>query len=279
MIIRKFEPGTEWLYIKIYSGIKTSDLVLDQVILPLVENLKEKNQIHKWFFIRYHDPKSHVRVRFHLKDTNHFGAVVKDFNDRIKTLVSSGEISEIVIDSYKREIERYGEKTIEFAEELFHKSSELTLKFLDFDDEDKIIVAMFYIDQILSELKLPIEKKLEWITQFNNSFKKEFNSDKNMNNQLSKKYRDFKPKYNNFIDTNEFEEVKDQILLNIRESAAPLSNILNNQSEIKSEIFFQSIFHMHINRIFTSNQRLFEMIIYDYLWRHCKLKINEIMRR
>lgn len=270
MIIRKFEPGTEWLYIKIYSGIKTSDLVLDQVILPLVENLKENKQIHKWFFIRYHDPKSHLRVRFHLKDTNHFGAVVKDFNDRIKTFVNSGEISEIIMDSYKRETERYGEKTIEFAEELFHKSSELILNFIDYDDEEKIMVTLFYMDQILSELKLSTDKKLVWINQYNDSFKKEFNSDKNLNNQLSKKYRDFKASYFNFINTTEFEEVKDLILFNIKKSTASLSNIVNNQNEIKLKYFFQSIFHMHINRIFTSNQRLFEMIIYDYLWRYYK---------
>lgn len=123
---------------------------------------------------------------------------------------------------------------------------------------------------LLSELKLPIDKKLEWINQYNDSFKKEFNSDKNLNNQLSKKYRDFKANYFNFINTTEFEEVKNLILLNVKESTTSLSNIVNNQNEIKLKYFFQSIFHMHINRIFTSNQRLFEMIIYDYLWRYYK---------
>ncbi|WP_326982149.1 lantibiotic dehydratase C-terminal domain-containing protein [Chryseobacterium sp. MYb264] len=32
----------------------------------------------------------------------------------------------------------------------------------------------------------------------------------------------------------------------------------------------QSLFHMHINRLFVSDQRLFEMIIYDYLHRYYK---------
>ncbi|WP_409514659.1 lantibiotic dehydratase C-terminal domain-containing protein [Chryseobacterium sp.] len=41
-------------------------------------------------------------------------------------------------------------------------------------------------------------------------------------------------------------------------SSAPLSK------------FFQSIFHMHINRMFISDQRLFEMVIYDYLFRYYK---------
>lgn len=278
MTIRKFNPGTEWVFIKIYSGIKTSDIVLEEAIIPLVHYLDENNLIHKWFFIRYHDPKSHLRLRLHLKDNNHYGSAIKAINDKIKIFIDSGEISSINIDSYKREIERYGQETIEFAEELFHQSSKLILNFLDYDDEEKIMVTMFYIDQILSKIKLPAERKLEWIEHYNNSFKKEFNSDKNLNSQLSKKYRDFKSNYHNFINTNEFEEVKDHIILNIRQSHESLLNIVNTQKGIKLEDFFQSIFHMHIIRIFTSNQRLFEMVIYDYLWRHYKFSKNEIMR-
>ncbi len=278
MTIRKFNLGTEWIFIKIYSGIKTSDIVLEEAIIPLVQYLDENNLIHKWFFIRYYDPKSHLRLRLHLKDTNQYGSVVKVINDKIKVLIDSGEISEINIDSYKREIERYGQRTIEFAEELFHQSSKLILNFLDYDDEEKIMVTMFYIDQILSKIKLPAERKLEWIEQYNNSFKKEFNSDKSLNSQLSKKFRDFRPNYHNFIHTNEFEEVKDHIILNIRQSHESLLNIVNIQKGIKLEDFFQSIFHMHINRIFTSNQRLFEMVIYDHLWRYYKVSKNEIIR-
>ena len=172
MIIRKFHLGTEWIFIKIYSGIKTSDLVLEEAIIPLVQYLDENNLIHKWFFIRYYDPKSHLRLRLHLKDTNQYGSVVKVINEKIKVLIDSGEISEIIIDSYTREIERYGLKTIEFTEELFYNSSQLILNFLDYDDEEKIMITMFYIDQILSEIKLSDQRKFEWIEHYNNSFTK-----------------------------------------------------------------------------------------------------------
>ena len=275
MTIRKFNPGTEWIFIKFYSGIKTSDILLEEAIIPLVQYLDENNLIHKWFFIRYYDPKSHLRVRLHLKDNNQYGSVVKVINEKIKVLSDSGEISEINIDSYKREIERYGQKTIEFAEELFHQSSKLILNFLDYDDEEKIMVTMFYIDQVLSEINLSAQRRYDWIEKYNILFKKEFHSDKNLNSKLSKKFRDFRPVYRNFINTNEFKEVKDRIGLNIVQSRDSLLHIIDTQKVIKLEDFFQSIFHMHINRIFNSHQRLFEMIIYDYLWRDYKSKINE----
>ncbi|WP_347217184.1 lantibiotic dehydratase C-terminal domain-containing protein [Chryseobacterium sp.] len=47
-----------------------------------------------------------------------------------------------------------------------------------------------------------------------------------------------------------------------------MQHIKNYSSSLQN--FFSSVFHMHINRMFVSNQRLFEMIIYDYLFRYYK---------
>ncbi|MDV3842384.1 lantibiotic dehydratase, partial [Elizabethkingia anophelis] len=52
--------------------------------------------------------------------------------------------------TYSREMERYGEETIEYAEYLFHRSSELTLDCLHFNDEEKIMISLFYIDNLLT---------------------------------------------------------------------------------------------------------------------------------
>jgi len=64
-IQRSFIIGSEWLYYKIYTGPKTSDLVLTDIIKPVVANLIANDTIDSWFFIRYNDPKHHIRVRFH----------------------------------------------------------------------------------------------------------------------------------------------------------------------------------------------------------------------
>jgi len=64
---------------------------------------------------------------------------------------------------------------------------------------------------------------------------------------------------------------------NIEESDSVLKDIIqhdqNKSLEISLQSFFSSIFHMNINRLFISNQRLFEMIIYDYLLRYYKMKV------
>ena len=274
---RIFYPGSEWLYFKIYTGVKTSEFLLE-VIKPFVEQLQNENKIKKWFFIRYNDPKPHLRIRFNISNLNNYNYILGKINSLFGEYLNSGEISNIIIDTYKRELERYGENTIEYAEEIFFRSSELILKFLEYDDEEKIMVALFYIDCIFSELGLSNEEKINWIKNFDNAFKTEFNADKNLNNQLKRKYIDFQPKYFEFIKSNEFKDIRNLITNNISDIHIVMEKILELERKeclnVGMKDFFQSIFHMHINRLFVSNQRLFEMIVYDYLLRFFQVKKN-----
>ena len=274
MKTRKFSLGSEWIYLKIYCGVKTSDIILQESITSLIADLKKQNLIEKWFFIRYNDPKPHLRFRVQLFDKVNYHIVLDLINSKLKEFIDSGEISNIVIDTYSRELERYGIDTIGFAEELFFKSSELVLNFLDYDDEEKIMVSLFYIELILSEFKISEAGKLKLFTNSNDAFKKEFNSDKNLNNQLKKKFLEFKPKYEEFINSDEFTEIRSLILENASMIRLISEKIIEYDFHFLDS-FFASIFHMHINRMFISNQRLFEMVVYDYLVRYNKMKMLE----
>ncbi len=272
--MRQFIIGSEWLYMKIYTGVKTSDLILEEVIMPLVVYLHEAKYISKWFFIRYNDPKPHLRIRFNLYNTEEYNKVLERINVVLQEFVASGEISSIQTDIYKREIERYGRNTIEDAETLFYRNSEFSIQCLDYDDEEKIIISLFYIDTLLDKLNLSVYEKTEWLHSYNIAFKKEFNADKRLNSQLDKKYRAFKPQFIDFIKSEEFAEEREAVISNIDEMVLILQNIIyhskNQTLEVAVEAFFKSFFHMNINRLFVSNQRIFEMIIYDYLYRYYK---------
>ncbi|UCA59129.1 thiopeptide-type bacteriocin biosynthesis protein [Chryseobacterium rhizoplanae] len=266
---RKFIPGSEWLYVKIYTGVKTADIILEEALIPLLQQLHKQNLIKKWFFIRYNDPGIHLRLRFELSDLKYFNKVLLLINDYLEQYINSGEISEFILDTYQREIERYGEETMEEAEFLFWKSSESILyEYIHFDDEEKIIISLYYIDQILECLGSTIQERVNWIKSSNHTFKQEFNADKNLNNQLDKKYRTFIDKYLEFLESDDYAPFRDFILDNINDSKEILQHIKHHSNSLQS--FFSSVFHMHINRMFISNQRLFEMIIYDYLFRYYK---------
>ncbi|WP_292010440.1 thiopeptide-type bacteriocin biosynthesis protein [Chryseobacterium sp.] len=274
MIERKLMPGSQCLYLKIYTGLKTADVILEEAIQPLVQSFLDKGKILKWFFIRYNDPKPHLRIRLMLKENFYYSEALEKINSILKPYMKSGEISNVVMDTYVRELERYGENTIEDAETLFWLSSQYALYSLFFDDDEKIMITLFYIDGILNELHLTDQEKLEWVKSSNESFKYEFHADKKLNSQLDKKYREFKPQFLEFIKAEGFSEARELILSNIQESRILFQNILSHDKNgslgMPLSVFFQSIFHMNINRLFVSNQRLFEMVIYDYLVRYYK---------
>lgn len=271
---RKFIPGTEWLYLKIYTGVKTADIILEEAITPLTEALEDRKLISEWFFIRYLDPKPHIRLRFRLHRVTDCNSVTELTNEALQDYLESGEISLIVHDTYAREIERYGENTMEDAEKLFHSNSKLSLQYLHFDDEQKIMISLFLIDTYLTTLGHGIEGKLGWIKDFNEDFKAEFNADKALNSQLDKKYREWKPQFMNFNFSDEYVTEREFIISDIEKDRAVLEKILHHDKSqslgMPLRIFFQSIFHLNINRLFVSNQRVFEMIIYDYLLRYYK---------
>ena len=221
--------------------------------------------IEKWFFIRYNDPKPHLRIRFNISNLNNYNYILEKINSLFGEYLNSGEISNVIIDTYKRELERYGKNTIEYAEELFFRGSELILNFLEYDDEEKIMVALYYIDCILSELGLSNEEKINWIMNFDNAFKTEFNADKNLNNQLKKKYIDFQPKYFEFIKSNDFKDIRNIITNNISDIQLnnnvylypnPAGNTLNIKSSDGVTIIGIKIKSMLGNTILTYDNNL-----------------------
>ena len=63
--VRRFPPGSEWLYAKLYTGTATADRVLCEILRLLVEQMINTGAVDQWFFIRYGDPEWHLSLRFH----------------------------------------------------------------------------------------------------------------------------------------------------------------------------------------------------------------------
>ncbi len=130
-IQRNFILGDTWLYYKIYTGPKTSDSVLTGIIKPVAEQLIADNIIDKWFFIRYADPKHHIRVRFHYSQSENIAIIINSLSPYLRPLVEQDHIWKVQIDTYHREIERYGSNTMELSESLFYYDSKMIVDFID----------------------------------------------------------------------------------------------------------------------------------------------------
>lgn len=286
MIKRSYIPGDEWLYYKIYCGVKTADEIIIQVVLPVSTSLKERKIIDKWFFIRYADPDLHLRVRFHFGKINDIGIIMHEMNCKLQGYIDSNKIWKVMLDTYQRELERYHPSLITHAEDLFWIDSETTTSFLDSivgDEGEKVrwMFAFKSIDMILTDFGLTNEQKQIFMGKSSKSFAGEFGMNKNLKLQLDQKFRGVNPDIQLIMSINKenageylpLVELLEQRTIRIIKIVADIKKIENTDNGGDIHNLLSSYIHMLMNRIFRSKQRLHEMVVYDFLHRYYKSKI------
>jgi thiopeptide-type bacteriocin biosynthesis protein len=125
---RKFIPGSEWLYLKVYSPKAGFNKLLLK-LNSLIRRRYGKHKIDKWFFIRYEDRAPHIRLRIMI-NPEAISDVLLAFKNKLEDDIHQHVIREFQIDVYSRELERYAAGGIENTEHFFWASSELVHSFL-----------------------------------------------------------------------------------------------------------------------------------------------------
>jgi thiopeptide-type bacteriocin biosynthesis protein len=105
---RRFQPGTEWLYANLYGPVAGADRVLVEHVGPLARSLREAGLVDRWFFIRYADPERHLRVRLHGRPRDLLREALPALHEATANPMAEGLLYRISLDTYEREIERYG---------------------------------------------------------------------------------------------------------------------------------------------------------------------------
>ena len=112
-----------------------------------------------WFFIRYGDPEWHLRVRFHGDPSRLQSGVLPRLHAALEPLLADGRIWRVQLDTYEREVERYGgPEGIGLAERLFQIDSEAVLAILEMLEGDEGAdlrwrLALRGIDMLLGDLR------------------------------------------------------------------------------------------------------------------------------
>ena len=284
MTKRSFILGEEWLYYKIYSGAKTSDLILTDVIKPIAESLLKKKIIDKWFFIRYADPKHHIRLRFHLQNLDKIGEIITCLQPTLNEYMNEDLIWKIQTDTYNRELERYGTKTMELSEALFFHDSEAIASFLsliegDEGDELRWLYGLRMVDSLLNCFSYPIDHKVNLLERLKTGFGVEFGMNRFLKKQLDNKYRQERKKIEDFFSLDE-QKTHDylpilKVLSKFKNSIPPIAEDLihlhsHKKLEIEIENLLSSYIHMTMNRLFKSKNRVYELVCYDFMYRYYK---------
>lgn len=279
---RTFILGEEWLYYKLYTGAKTADLLLADVIGPLCKTFIANGWIDKWFFIRYHDPESHLRIRFHFTDLAKMGDLIQSLKAALVPYVADDRIWKVQADTYHRELERYGEDAIVDSETLFYHDSEMItwlLALLDpNDDEMRLLIALKSLDITMADFGLNLQERMQFTSDMQQVFRKEHQSGKENKEKLDAKYRRLRPQLENLLATvPETKEVTALCTLISQKSLSiePLiarykTREREKKSVIKSINLLHSYNHMTVNRFFSTRQRTYEWVCYDFLFKYYK---------
>ena len=283
---RSFSLGSDWLYLKIYTGVRSADLLLTTSIYDIISEERRKSRIEKWFFIRYIDEEGfHLRLRFKGKDS-FYQYLIERINHCLNPLVDNGLISSLKYDKYYRELERYYPKNIENSESLFYIDSECildVLQVLDPGEEGEQIkwrIAARLIDEMLSCFNLTVNDKRELLKNMSDSFRNEFNieSNKLFKKQLSHRFRMDQRELLNDLEASfptSFKVLKNTFEKrnkSLRLIATNITTVINSPQAIKKVLF--SYVHMTMNRLIQYNSRAHELILYDYLYRYYESKMK-----
>ena len=129
---RVLYPGDDgWLYFKIYLNPVQANPFLAQYLEPFLADLFKQKIITNFFFIRYADPKYHIRLRLQISEPDNLGTVLQKFREWFNLLQENLISYEYTIAQYEREIERYGgSDLIQYAENYFCQDSQLVIALL-----------------------------------------------------------------------------------------------------------------------------------------------------
>lgn len=269
--------GSNWLYFKIYSGNSSQNDLIANLLDRICSILASTQMVQRWFFVRYEDPDPHIRVRFEGESKILLSQVLPCLIRETKAFVDSGLIHRIGIDTYEREIERYGGIVgMHFAERIFHADSLSVARILnkwtpDLRGFPSLELGMLSIDRMLSSLGIMKGVRSEVYNSLHmGQFKRAALQEAEMKSSFHREWKRFQLLLGDHVWGNDLlgrfglVEIFDERHLQLMAIRSEMDEKKFNPVILES--FIESCVHMHCNRLFGINREQ-ESAIYYHLWR------------
>ena len=282
---RTFPPGSEWSYLKLYAGPASADLILREEVAPLARQLMGSDAADSWFFIRYADPRPHLRIRLHGDP----GRLLEPLNELAARVLASGLAHDVQLATYHREIERYGGAAgIEIAEQIFHADSDTVVALLEMFEpgargvDERWRIGVLGSDLLMQDFGLDEEARAHQARSMFRSFESEFDADGRLSKAVVKRVREHQPAVASLLFQGRDADgalgpgiaVLHQRSARIAPLAAKLARLHSDGLlERTLEDLVQLHVHMWLDRLCRSQNRLHEYVTYGLLDRvlHARL--------
>lgn len=280
---RCFPPGSEWLFVKLYTGTATADRVLTDVMWPLIHDALAAGIIDRWFFIRFADPHPHLRLRFHGSPETLHRDLLPALEARAAPLLDNGQAWRLQIQEYRREVERYGGAAgIGLAEQWFHIDSEAVVHVLralpgsDGPDE-RWRLALLGTDLLIADLRIESADRLDFLSRMKRRWAAQFQLEdsrrfkKELSNRLRQEMESLRALlFQGSLSPDDPLSPAVAALRRRSERLRPIAGELRGRersgalsSSVRSIAY--SLIHMYNNRLFRSEGREHEMVLSDFL--------------
>lgn len=262
-----FLPGGEWLYFEIYCHVSRANTLLQFTLKKFL--VSQKDKINSWFFIRYDTPSSHLRLRLQLKAEHEGYEVMAQLSKALQPAVMSSVVSDLQIRIYRRENNRYGASRIALVERFFWKNSELIIALLkhQYSTAELYALSLSFIAQLLSGASYSLQQQIALAEAMSAAFDREMKIGTEGHKKINKSYKEFiHDRQNGGIRLHPNKE-----LLKVMDAA--LEAISGTHSGEKQSML-TDLFHMHVNRLFYTQQRMHELVIYHYLAKILKTRLG-----
>lgn len=287
--VRLVPPGREWFYLKIYGGPVALETLLTTDLKPILADLFSHGLIDRWFFVRYQDPYTHLRLRVCAEKEFPHVMVAPRILSACEAHLSRGDVWTIQVDTYQREIERYGGvQGLELAENIFWADSEAVATLLpllhEADEQKRWAVAILGVHGLLESMLPSADARRALLLQIRNEFREPAISDPVTTRRLATMFRQRRPMLVDFgrsqIATDSTVGAAVPVFL---ERERRIDRFMGGRDRLWEAGLFgrapdeviASIVHMHINRVYRSPDRMEELSVYDSLVR---LNASAVMR-
>lgn len=262
-------PCSEWIYFKIIIGHKTADRFLIE-LYSVVKKLLKRNEIAKFFYIKYIENDFQLRIRFLITDRSRYHVVLDHFKQIINKYIRKKLVTKFSIDTYERELVRYhGAKIIDF-ETLFFHDSVLSIEMIrkgQSSGKPVWIYCLEYIYILLTQLLDDHVDIVQYLERMKRSYDKEFNADKFTTRSINLKYNQYKEDIYEIVLDHKFSlSLKNKHLITI------LSIMKELENHHDTELHFADIIHMHIMRVVKLDNKSYEYLIYSFILKAVKTK-------
>jgi len=254
-------PGSEWLYMEIYCH----PIDADRLLLAAFNDVISANRplISRWFFVRYSNPKFHIRLRI---KTSEPWSLLKQFSSLFSRHIASGIISDYQLKPYFPEISRYGQELMQRVETFFYQDSRWVIDFVKRGANDmfRYVSSVYLLDEAFAAHGYSIEERGRFSQRMSAAFADEFQLKNDAYKIVNKYYSEFAGKLDKEKNAARTTDKKRhgallQFIALLKYCETSLSGRLA-----------ADLFHMHINRLFSSEQRMHEMIIYIFYQKYLK---------